>query len=205
MIVVRRTLIEFAIDRERGTYKVYKGTYIICILQPWARFPERFLITLKTCLLEKIFDPRCQYFFQIKEFLKSRSQFLSRSKSASPIYLAPDSLIVKSHVGVSFWSHVEVDQVQTLWAVVVAQLVEQSLLAVRILSLAKFYLPKLSTNCIIEKTKMNVKRPGMAHLYKRSVYLVPFTFNLSFYCLTNQDAYTTVTNIITKNRHREIL
>ena len=49
-------------------------------------------------------------------------------------------------------------------AVVVAQLVERSLPTSEICSSNPEIGKILSTNCIIEKTKIKKKRPGMAHL-----------------------------------------
>ena len=49
---------------------------------------------------------------------------------------------------------------------VVAQLVERSLPTPKICGLNPDIGKILSTNCIIEKTKINKKRPGMAQLLK---------------------------------------
>ena len=61
------------------------------------------------------------------------------------------------------------------WGVVVAQLVEQSLPTPKIRGsnpvIGKIVSTKYSPNCIIEKTKIEKKRIGMAHL---------FYMNLSF-------------------------
>ena len=50
------------------------------------------------------------------------------------------------------------------WAVVAAQLVEQSLLTPEIRGLNSDIGEIFSTNCPIEKTKIKKKRLGMAHL-----------------------------------------
>ena len=54
------------------------------------------------------------------------------------------------------------------WAVVVAQLIERSLLRPEIRGsnpvIGKILSTKLSANCIIEKPKIKKKRLGMAHL-----------------------------------------
>ena len=50
---------------------------------------------------------------------------------------------------------------------VVAQLVERSLLTPEICGLNPVNGKILSTNCLIEKTKIKKKRPGMAHLLKK--------------------------------------
>ena len=52
------------------------------------------------------------------------------------------------------------------WAVVVAQLVEQSLPTPEISGSSPDFRIISSTNCTIEKTKINKKRPGMAHLLR---------------------------------------
>ena len=51
-----------------------------------------------------------------------------------------------------------------VWAVVVAQLVERSLLTPEIRGSNPDIGKTLSTNCTIEKTKIKKKRSGMAHL-----------------------------------------
>ena len=51
-------------------------------------------------------------------------------------------------------------------AVVVAQLVERSLPTSEIRGLNPDVGKSLFTNCTIEKTKIKIKRPGMAHLLK---------------------------------------
>ena len=56
------------------------------------------------------------------------------------------------------------------WAVVVAQLVEQSLLTSEIRGSYPDIGKMLSNNCKIEKTKIKKKRPGMAHLLKNSAF-----------------------------------
>ena len=50
---------------------------------------------------------------------------------------------------------------------VVAQLVERSLPTPEISDSSPDIREILSTNCTIEKTKINKKRPGIAHLKKR--------------------------------------
>ena len=55
---------------------------------------------------------------------------------------------------------------ETTWAVVVAQLVDRLLPSPEVHGLNLVIGKILSTNSIIEKTKINKKRPGKAHLKK---------------------------------------
>ena len=53
------------------------------------------------------------------------------------------------------------------WTVVVAQLVERSLPTPEVrglIPIGEINIDQYSTNCNLEKTKINKKRPGMAHL-----------------------------------------
>ena len=58
-----------------------------------------------------------------------------------------------------------------VWAVVVAQLVEQSLPTPEICGsnpgIGKILSTNISTNCLIEKTRIKKKMLGMAHLLKK--------------------------------------
>ena len=56
-----------------------------------------------------------------------------------------------------------------VWAVVVAQLVERSLPTPDVRGSNPDIGKVLSTNCTLEKTKIKKKRPGMAHLLKKSL------------------------------------
>ena len=108
--------------------------------------------------------------------LKSEIDETELSKNTSKTIFAS----IETHVGKfffarrTFWRLLRFGKTSEYWEVVVAQLVEWSLPTLEIcgwnLIFGKILFTNLSTNCMIEKTKIKKKRPGMAHLYKDGDY-----------------------------------